>query len=98
MFTTDDIAAFLDAVGDEATFGVASFKVDYHGPYESIDYRTGSNSDIISVEPFALANPDDISSLYLTDGDSITVMGRDYKITAIEPDESGFILLHLGKI
>ncbi|MGV0961794.1 MAG: head-tail joining protein [Limnohabitans sp.] len=95
MFVSDDIAAFLEAMGDEATFGASSFKVDFHGPYETIDYR---NSDIVSSEPFALADPYDIADLGLVAGDSITTMGREYLITAIEPDESGFSVLHLGKV
>jgi hypothetical protein len=25
------------------------------------------------------------------------VMGKDYRVTAIESDETGFVILHLGK-
>lgn len=97
MFAAADIASFLDAMGDAAVFGALSFKVDYHGPFETVDYQNG---DIVSSEPFALADPADITALGITAGDSgsvITVMGKSYRVISIEPDETGFAILHLGK-
>lgn len=97
MFGTDDIAAFLEALGDDAVIGPFSFKVDFHGPFESVDYRSG---EIVSSDPFALADPVDVATIGITGGDNgsvIAVMGRDYRVTAIEPDEAGFSILYLGK-
>jgi hypothetical protein len=97
MFGTDEIAAFLDALGDDAIIGSLAFKVDFHGPFETVDYRSG---DVVSSEPFALANPDDVELIGITGGDTgsvIAVMGRLYRVTAIEPDEAGFSTLYLGK-
>ncbi|KJS02236.1 MAG: hypothetical protein VR65_06220 [Desulfobulbaceae bacterium BRH_c16a] len=98
MFAATDIAAWLDAMGDDAVIaGALSFRVDFHGPFETIDLQGG---EIVSSEPFALANPADISDLGITAGDAgtvLTVMGQEYRVTAIEPEEAGFSILHLGK-
>lgn len=97
MFIPLDIAAYLDALGDEAVIGPLSFKVDFHGPEGTIDYQSG---DFVSSEPFALADPADVSALGITGGDTgsvLTIMGRDYRVTATEPEEAGFLILHLGK-
>lgn len=97
MFVATDIAAFLDAMGDDAVIGVFSFKVDFHGPFETVDYQNGG---MVSSEPFALADPADVTALGITGGDAgsiVAVMGSSYRITAIEPDEAGFAIIHLGK-
>lgn len=98
MFAATDIAAWLDALGDDAVIaGAISFKVDFHGPFETVDYQGG---EIVSSEPFALANPADIAALGIVAGDAgtvLTVMGQEYRAVAIEPEESGFAIIHLGK-
>jgi hypothetical protein len=96
IFSAAARAAFMASMGDVATFGDDSFKVDFSGPFEMV--RGGDSFG--TEEPTALANPEDIALLGITAGDygsEIEVMGNTYLVTAIEPDESGFVVLRLGK-
>jgi hypothetical protein len=89
--------AYLENMGDDAAVGTYTLKVDFSGPLERV---RGAGGDFDSEEPTALANPEDITLLGITAGNSgteIEIMGATWLITAIEPDESGFVVLHLGK-
>lgn len=97
IFSAAARTAFLAAMGDDASIGGVAFKVDFSGPLEKIRAAGG---DFDAEEPFALANPEDVTALGITagnNGSEIEVMGKEWLITAIEPDESGFVVLHLGK-
>lgn len=97
IFSAAARTAYLEAMGDDASIGGVAFKLDFSGPLEKVRAAGG---DFDAEEPTAMANPEDVAALGITGGNSgseIEVMGQEWLVTAIEPDESGFVVLHLGK-
>lgn len=68
---------------------------------QSLDGDTVLDGEMINhTGPFALAKQADIKALNVyagNEGDTLTIAGVDYTVTAIDPDGSGFVMLSLDE-
>lgn len=92
----DDCQAFVDELGETATFGANTFNVIFDPAVLMIDEQTG---EVQNDEPQAIALTTNVASLGLKPGDTLTIDGRNYKIKATPKDDGfGMTTLRLNKI
>lgn len=97
-FSAADIAAMLDAVGDDAILGVTPIKVDFQaaGRIEEIE-----GMSVIVSTPGCLASTAQLATLEALGGpggDTITIDSTDYRIISITDQGDGFSALALEEI
>lgn len=77
---------FLEVFGDQATVSGGTLTVIFDAPYKGVPLY---DTVVESSQPTATASDADIARLSVDRGDTITILGRTYTVTSMEPDGMG---------
>ncbi|HEB51575.1 MAG TPA: hypothetical protein ENI89_13290 [Desulfobulbus sp.] len=100
MLDAEDRQVMLEAVGVTAVAGTAGEMLvspPEYGDPETV-YAAGG---LETVNPVCQAAREDLERLGVVDGESgtvLTIEGQDYRVLAMRPSSSGFVLLELGQV
>ena len=92
-FSTTDLTAMLDAVGETVTIAGNPTTADFRLDGQLVQMFSGN---VESIRPVCRVTPAQVSRYAIAHGTTIIVRGVTYTVVEVTPEQSGFIRLGLS--